>query len=214
MAVSVHHASRSINHEMGQSSPILLDGNAIVAFLLILFIGVILLADRFHTQPSDELTTGLESVTDSSESLNIPANKDDDLFAAPYEHYTVTQGPHGEWYGHLAIDIAAGKDTPISSPINGYVSNLYIDQWGNPTLVIENSHYQVTLLHGNYIVSIGEKIHIGQEVGTEGNNGYTTDMQGVPCAGRNCGYHTHLNVFDKILGQNVNPLTLLNPGQN
>jgi hypothetical protein len=46
-------------------------------------------------------------------------------------------------------------------------------------------------------------------VGVESNLGYTTDMAGVPCWGRDCGYHTHLNVFDKRIGGNVNPLELL-----
>ncbi len=50
---------------------------------------------------------------------------------------------------------------------------------------------------------------LGQAVGVESNKGYTTDMQGRLCTGRDCGYHTHLNIFDKRLGQNVNPLKLI-----
>ena len=209
MAVSTHPANKRFNHEPIHSPAIGFDGNAIVAVSLILFLGFILIADRLQPNTAGPLQMGLENSENLAAPIPNPVNEDD-LFQAPYEHYTITQGPHGEWYGHLAIDIAAGKDTPIASPIN--VSALYIDQWGNPTLVIENNHYQVTLLHGNYIVSVGDRIQVGQTVGTEGNNGYTTDMQGVPCAGRDCGYHTHLNVFDKLLGQNVNPLTLLDPG--
>jgi hypothetical protein len=53
-------------------------------------------------------------------------------------------------------------------------------------------------------------VEMGQIVGNESNIGYTTDWQGNPCAGRDCGYHTHLNVFDKRLGENVNPLDLIN----
>ena len=129
---------------------------------------------------------------------------------APYEDYTITQGVHGSSYGHMAIDLAAGQGAQIKSPINGTVTKKYTDVYGNPTLVIENNNFQVMMLHGKYSVSKGDKLIIGQVIGTESNLGYTTDMEGRSCQGRNCGYHTHLNVFDKTLGTNVNPLDLLN----
>lgn len=135
---------------------------------------------------------------------------DQKSFIAPYENYTITQGLHGYSYGHMALDLAAGKGTDIRSPINGTITNKYIDVYGNPTLVIENDNFRVLLLHGVYSVSKGEKIIIGQVVGTESNLGYTTDMQGRSCQGRDCGYHTHLNVFDKNIGTNINPLNLIN----
>jgi hypothetical protein len=47
-------------------------------------------------------------------------------------------------------------------------------------------------------------------VGTESNHGYTLDIYGNLCAGRDCGYHTHLNVYDRRVGYNVNPMDLLN----
>ena len=134
---------------------------------------------------------------------------DPHVFLAPYENYTITQGPHGYSYGHMAIDLSAGKGVEILSPINGAVTELFIDGVGNPTLVIENQIYRVTLLHGTYTVGIGDQLEAGQVVGTESNQGYTTDMQGNPCGGRDCGYHTHLNVYDKQLGENINPLNLL-----
>jgi murein DD-endopeptidase MepM/ murein hydrolase activator NlpD len=136
--------------------------------------------------------------------VNDPA-----AIAAPYKHYTVTQGPHGASYGHMAIDIAAGKGKTIKSPINGEITRRYTDRYGNPTLVIENKFYKVTLMHGIYNVVVGERVKIGQPIGKESNKGYTTDMQGNLCKQRNCGYHTHLNIFDKRLSRNVNPLKLL-----
>ncbi|MEW5871164.1 MAG: M23 family metallopeptidase [Chloroflexota bacterium] len=134
---------------------------------------------------------------------------DPNAIAAPYEHYTLTQGLHGFDYGHMAIDIAAGKGALILSPINGIVSALYIDEWGNTTLVIENDRYQVMMLHGLYEVGAGERVVLGQVVGKESNQGNTVDGLGRSCRGRDCGYHTHLNIFDKQLGANVNPLELL-----
>jgi murein DD-endopeptidase MepM/ murein hydrolase activator NlpD len=132
-------------------------------------------------------------------------------FASPYQDYTLTQGVHGTSYGHMAVDIAAGKGATIFSPIHGKVTQLFIDGIGNPTLVIENEVYQVTMLHGDYSVQIGENIKAGEPVGKESNLGNTTDMQGISCRNRNCGYHTHLNVFDKRIGANINPLELLEP---
>jgi murein DD-endopeptidase MepM/ murein hydrolase activator NlpD len=135
-----------------------------------------------------------------------------DLVIAPYQEYTLTQGLHGYSYGHAAIDLAAGKGATILSPIDGYVTDLYIDEYGNPTLLIENDHYQVTLMHGDYSVVEGQMLMAGDTVGSESNKGYTTDMNGVPCQGRKkCGFHTHLNIYDKYQLVNVNPLDLFSP---
>jgi murein DD-endopeptidase MepM/ murein hydrolase activator NlpD len=131
---------------------------------------------------------------------------DQTAFAAPYEEYIITQGAHGFTYGHAAIDISGGKSASILSPINGVVSENYTDQYGNTTLILDNNKFKVTFLHGNYSVNVGDKITLGQLVGTESNNGYTTDMSGRLCTNRDCGYHSHLNVFDKELGSNIDPL--------
>lgn len=131
-------------------------------------------------------------------------------FIAPYDEYVLTQGLHGYSYGHMAIDIAAGAGEMIKAPIMGEITELYTDQYSNPTLVIENGRYKVTFLHGNYTAVLGQKIKQGDVIGSEGNNGYTMDSAGNLCYGRSgCGYHTHLNVFDKLTGQNVNPLDLI-----
>ncbi len=130
-------------------------------------------------------------------------------FASPYDDFELTQGPHGASYGHLAIDIAGGDGAPIKSPINGAITALYTDEWGNTTLVVENEVYQVMFLHGLYTVNLSDVVQIGDLLGTESNQGNTFDASGQSCRGRDCGYHTHLNVFDKILGENVNPLNLI-----
>ena len=140
-----------------------------------------------------------------------PDPPDPNVFAAPYTDYVITQGVHGASYGHMAIDLAAGKGAAILSPINGVIRDKLTDRYGNPTLVIENERFVVTLLHGIYSVEVGEIVTIGQQVGVESNLGYTTDMRGVPCVQKTgyCGYHSHLNVFDKSLDSNVNPLDLI-----
>ncbi len=129
---------------------------------------------------------------------------------APYSNYEITQGLHGYSYGHMAIDLAAGRGEPVLSPINGVVTAVYTDEYGNPTLTIENDVYTITLLHGDYTVQVGDSLQAGQAVGTESNKGYTMDMLGNLCYGREwCGNHTHLNVYDKRLRSNVNPLDLI-----
>ena len=145
----------------------------------------------------------------------LPFSIDEMAFvAAPYDAYTLTQGPHGASYGHMAIDLAAGRGAPVLSPINGVVAELYTDEYGNPNLVIDNELYRVTLLHGKYDVQVGQVVRLGQPVGVESNLGYTTDMNGVPCSGRKkCGNHTHLNIYDLQQGRNVNPLNLIEAGE-
>lgn len=210
-----------------------IDGMFLAAILFIALIGLVLVNDLLGSPPKSALAVENEPEQAVMEDTNedqpvveqeiadpqdpeVGSGREDPAkpanaraFAAPYEDYALTQGPHGYSYGHMAIDIAAGKGATILSPINGEVTDLYIDQYGNPTLVIENKNYRVTLLHGDYTVDVGQEVKLGQKVGKESNQGYTTDMAGVPCAGRNCGYHTHLNVFDKRVGNNVNPLDLI-----
>lgn len=129
---------------------------------------------------------------------------------APYDQYILTQGVHGLSYGHMAIDIAAGKGAIIKSPINGRVSSSFVDAVGNPTLIIENDFYEVTLLHGIYTVKPGDILKIGDVIGAESNQGNTRDMQGRSCRNRDCGYHTHLNIFSKLTQENIDPLTVIN----
>jgi murein DD-endopeptidase MepM/ murein hydrolase activator NlpD len=136
--------------------------------------------------------------------------RDPEAIAAPYKDYIVTQGPHGFSYGQMAVDLSAGNGAKILSPINGVVTGVYFDEYGNSTLEIENKIYVVTLLHGDYKVDEGDVVKIGEPVGRESNQGYTVNMYGVPCYGRaGCGYHTHLNIYDKRIGSNVNPLDLI-----
>ena len=194
-----------------------IDGVVIVAVVLILFFGIKALSEitggaiastSTGSEPAAEPAEGAKTLEAGDVALPVfPAGPVAIVY--PYDNYTLTQGPHGYSYGHMAIDIAAGKGAVVKSPIEGKVSNLYIDEWGNTTLVIENAKYQVTMLHGNFSLAIGDSVGLGQQVGTEGNNGYTLDMYGNSCRGRDCGYHTHLNVFDKELGTNVNPLEVL-----
>lgn len=200
-----------------------LDGLLLAALALVAFMGFAILRDLdvqmaepaglevpVAGEVADDLSVEVGSgrvAISETETESLPA--DLEKIAAPYDRYTITQGPHGASYGHMAIDLAAGKGAVIKSPITGKVTALFVDQYGNPTLVIENEYYQVTLLHGKYTVEVGQQVEIGQKIGKESNLGYTTDMAGRPCRNRECGYHTHLNIFDKRLGANINPLDVI-----
>ena len=199
-----------------------IDGLALAAFLLIGFGALIIYreisSNHEYSKPS---AFGVENQTVTENQEAQPAegelSKDQGvhtiqnvakMVSAPYDDYTLTQGPHGFSYGHMAIDLSAGKGAIIKSPIQGIVADLYTDRYGNPTLVLENEYYLVTMLHGKFKVAIGDQIAWGQMIGRESNLGLTTDMQGRSCNNRACGYHTHINIYDKQLGQNVNPLEI------
>jgi murein DD-endopeptidase MepM/ murein hydrolase activator NlpD len=160
-------------------------------------------------QQNTGLNSGGQGPTPSAPTPLRPNNNntgDQTILAAPYGEYILTQGQHGFSYGHAAIDISGGKGAPILSPINGIVSENYVDQYGNTTLTLDNARYTVTFLHGNFSANPGDSVNIGDLIGKEGNIGYTMDMAGRLCTNRDCGYHSHLNVFDKSVRQNINPL--------
>ncbi len=129
----------------------------------------------------------------------------------PYDDYVLTQRTHGASYGDAAIDLAGGRGADILSPINGQVTQNGYDIWGNTILVIENEVWQVKLLHGDFYPQEGQWVGIGKLVGAESNHGYTVDIYGRSCRGRNCGFHTHMNVVDRRTGSNVNLMKLLSP---
>lgn len=189
--------------------------NSFVIIGLVVFV-VALLAVGAASLPhqSEARVTGGETAVsqpNTKPEINVSISGDPLAFIAPYAQYTITQGPHGMSYGHYAIDLAAGRGSEITSPINGIVAQLYVDEYGNPTLVIENEVYVVTFLHGDYSVAVGDKLKAGQSIGAESNKGYTMDMAGNLCYNREwCGNHTHLNVYDKRIRANVNPLELFN----
>ena len=196
------------------------DGLAVVALAFLAFMVFNVVQDQLGSSITIDLSSGpltqsaaavLPSAPIVEQSVFAPqklTQAELEAVAAPYEHYAVTQGPHGASYGHLAIDLSAGKGAAVLSPINGWVTQLFVDEFGNTTLIIENDRYQVMLLHGIYSVSEGDFVTLGQPVGQESNQGNTVDALGNSCRGRDCGYHSHINIFDKVLMMNVNPLDL------
>ena len=194
-------------------------GMMIITLAVMLMLGFILLSGSKSqtgvaqaSAPTKAVQAKKKSPSKSSQTTSAhtsSSSADPNQIESPYPHYILTQGPHGASYGQMAVDIYAGKGSTIHSPINGAVAYNYVDNIGNTTLIIENSRYRVLLMHGDYTVKVGDTVSIGDPVGTESNHGNTVDYQGRSCRGRDCGYHTHLNIYDKKIAANVNPLTLI-----
>jgi murein DD-endopeptidase MepM/ murein hydrolase activator NlpD len=181
-----------------------------VLLLLVFAYGALSAPSYRPTERVPQEATAVAPLAPPQNPVAPPISGDVLTFVAPYTNYRITQGLHGYSYGHMAIDLAAGRGEPVLSPINGTVTALYTDEYGNSTLLIENDVYTITMLHGDYTVQIGSTLQAGQVVGLESNKGYTMDMLGNLCYGREwCGNHTHLNVYDKRLRSNVNPLDLI-----
>jgi murein DD-endopeptidase MepM/ murein hydrolase activator NlpD len=180
--------------------------NIVAAVWIALFAFIVI---KDFAKPGEASTVVPEELNASAAGPQITAMPES--LIAPYTDYIVTQGPHGESYGHYAIDLTAGKDAPILSPISGVITDNYVDYLSNTVLVIENDIYTISLMHGKYSVNMGDGVTIGQVIGSESNIGNTIGFNGEPCYyyGLDCGYHTHLNIFDKRLGSNVNPLDVL-----
>lgn len=184
---------------------------AAVLVAVLLAWGAMSLFDRSQPSPIPQAIPSANNIQSREDVVPLaPPLVNPPAIISPYDAYIVTQGVHGLSYGHMAVDIAAGKGAIIRSPINGTVSELFIDGIGNPTLVIENNDYRVTLLHGIYKIKLGDRVEMGDDIGVESNIGNTRDMQGNSCRNRDCGYHTHLNIFDKQANINVDPIDLLN----
>jgi len=93
--------------------------------------------------------------------------------AAIYPEYTVINSALHGANGWRGVDIAAGCGMPVYAPFSGIVEANNIDHQGNPTLTIRgNGNYLITLLHGDYVVEVGDRVKTGQIIGTENLTGY------------------------------------------
>lgn len=210
MAIYDHHYQGDLSSNPVNPAVIIVVLAVVVGIILVGFAGRLEHSSTRQAKPLETTETAVSPVITQPKQAEININTDALTFVVPYKDYSITQGIHGTSYGHMAIDIAAGRGEAILAPINGEITQLYMDEYGNTTLVIENDVYQVMFLHGDYSVAIGDKLKVGQQIGTEGNNGYTMDMAGNLCYNREwCGNHTHLNVFDKRIQANINPLNLI-----
>ncbi len=183
------------------------NGLWLAGMIMLFFFGAVLLNDRLSGASAAQLpepaATALPAVAPEPVPTADPA-----AVRYPYDEFILTQGPHGQSYGQLAIDLTAGNGAPILSPISGTVTALYIDEYNNTTLVLDNEIWQVLLLHGDYSVQPGQAVSIGQVIGSESNHGYTLDC-GATCATAATAATIRTSSYSINAGQNVNPLEVL-----
>jgi murein DD-endopeptidase MepM/ murein hydrolase activator NlpD len=144
------------------------------------------------------------------EPIELPGATDE--WIVPYVPGTfwVNGGVHADPWGGKAVDVAGGANTLIIAPITGVVTENTIDPNGSSVLFIESDEYKAVLLHGLWSVQVGDVVSIGDEIGTEGNLGYTFKMDGTKCGtGSDCGYHTHFNLVDKTTGESVDVMSTI-----
>lgn len=122
--------------------------------------------------------------------------------------YPITQvfGANPEYYGpggHDGVDLGTPANTPLYAGVSGIVTSLVDDPVGGLFIQIKGNEYYVYTGHMNRsIVSVGQKVNEGQQIGLSGATGHVT------------GPHTHWRV-KKLSGALVDPLTLpLNGGEN
>ena len=105
------------------TGPIRIDPFTITLLLILLFLLIQLLPDRKNAsetpvpQPNpaeqaEEAAPVPETIPQPIDPAPVPVAPvvpDSATIVYPYDEYWVTQGPHGMSYGHMAIDLAAGK---------------------------------------------------------------------------------------------------------
>lgn len=132
----------------------------------------------------------------------------------PDDNFIVSQEVHGQNYGHLAIDIAAGHGYPILAVSDGLITGggidvmtgaALLDQWGNTYAELSAGNIYFLFLHGDFVVRVGQTVRQGEIIGYESNHGNTFDLKGNSCASRDCGYHTHWTAFDAVTGAPIYP---------
>lgn len=140
-----------------------------------------------------------------------PVTQGDEGVLHPYQgrHFYPTQGCHSDGWGSVtgvantcALDFTIygdSRDTncgePAMAPISGNFTNLgEVDQQKNTGAMIDGSRYQAFFLHGDYISS--GPIRQGEIFGYEADHGNSSAC------------HWHWSMFDKQLGQWVDPRTL------
>lgn len=130
--------------------------------------------------------------------------------------------PEGRFGVHSGIDFATPNDTPIAIPVSGTVIESDYKPWGGQVAVkMDNQNVIAYFLHlDNLNVKTGDKVNVGQIVGTSGggigdkllsgSNVITVSNQGQ-YNGFSSGYHTHFGLvqgttvsdFETALGANI-----------
>ena len=104
----------------------------------------------------------------------------------------------GNYSFHYAVDLATGAGTPIYAADGGVVTAAEYSSSYGYYVMIKHDNGQETLyahMQSEPLVSVGERVYQGQQIGDVGMTGYAT------------GPHLHFEV--RINGERVNPLNYL-----
>ncbi len=118
-------------------------------------------------------------------------------------HTRTGNGVHGCNVGWPGVDFKAGSDREqLYSPITGVVVANYTEAGtGNTILIIENEHYTVVMLHGDFIPTSGTRVVRGvTHIGNQNTHGYST------------GPHMHMQVYDERVQSWIDPFYFFYPG--
>ena len=105
---------------------------------------------------------------------------------------------------HGGLDLVGLDDKTICAPVNGtcVVSQIVTDknnrtwEWGNYVVIDGEDGLMYYMCHlSKRLVNIGEKVKVGDPIGTEGSTGYST------------GSHCHLEIRNTY-GKQINPVSV------
>lgn len=105
---------------------------------------------------------------------------------------------YGKYSFHYAIDLAAPGGTPIYASKGGVVTKAaYNSSYGNHVIIKHDDGQETLYAHmrSEAIVSVGERVYQGQQIGEVGMTGFAT------------GYHLHFEI--RIDGEKVDPMKYL-----
>lgn len=141
-------------------------------------------------------------IDEGTKTKPVTASKDKYIWPIK-DYFTITDGwggrtVFGTYSYHQAIDLAARAGTPIYAADGGVVTTAERNSSYGYFVVIKHDNGQETLyahMRTEPIVSVGERVYQGQQIGEVGSTGYAT------------GPHLHFEV--RVNGEKVNPINYL-----
>lgn len=141
-------------------------------------------------------------IDEGTKTKPVTASKDKYIWPIK-DHFDITdtfggRTVNGRYSYHYAIDLATRAGTPIYAADGGVVTTADRNSSYGYYVIIKHDNGQETLyahMQSEPLVSVGERVYQGQQIGEVGMTGYAT------------GYHLHFEV--RVNGEKVDPLDYL-----
>ncbi|MBQ7699218.1 MAG: peptidoglycan DD-metalloendopeptidase family protein [Clostridia bacterium] len=141
-------------------------------------------------------------IDEGTKTKPVTASKDKYIWPIK-DHFDITdtfggRTVYGRYSYHYAIDLATRAGTPIYAADGGVVTTADRNSSYGYYVIIKHDNGQETLyahMQSEPLVSVGERVYQGQQIGEVGMTGYAT------------GYHLHFEV--RVNGEKVDPLDYL-----